>query len=108
MSKYQRKKSSGSIFARAQLVQARQPLLLVIGLGDPELLFVLHDIRQHSSADEHHVFSPGRVFNPDLELGESLRVALEHPLQIELLDFSFQPGGRPGYMVDPPDSTMCL
>ena len=78
MSKYLERES---IFAGAKLVQARQPLLLVLGLarvvfknsiqrfhfrkqinkvnhddkdlGDPELLLVLHDIRQHSSADEH-------------------------------------------------------
>ena len=58
----------------------------------------------------HHVFSPGRVFNPDLELGESLSVALmvkiistnmkkminhlEHSLQIELLDLPLQPGRK--------------
>merc|ERR1719192_1097019 len=94
-SKYRkRKKSSRSIFAWAKLVQAGQPLLLVLGLGDPELLFVLHDIGQHSSANEHHIFSPGRVFNPDLELGESLRVALEDSLQIELLDLPLQPGRK--------------
>ena len=63
----------------------------------------------------HHIFSPGRVFNPDLELGETLRVALmikiihtinhhelqkktithlEHSFQIELLDLPLQPGGK--------------
>ena len=37
----------------AELVEHCQPLLLVLGLGHPELLLVLHHVSQHSAADEH-------------------------------------------------------
>ena len=52
-----------------------QTLFLVFGTQHPEFVAVLHDLGQHSSTEEDHVFSARRVFNPDLEF---LRIQMEH------------------------------
>ena len=41
-------------------------LLLVVGLGHPELAAVLHDVRQHGAPQEHRVLPTGRVLDPQL------------------------------------------
>merc|ERR1711892_1001664 len=83
-----------SLPARAQLHQHVQPLLLVFGLRHPKLLLVLHNISQYCSTNKDHVLPPGRIFNSNLELGQSLRVTLKHPLQVQLLDLPLQPAGQ--------------
>ena len=76
------------IFSGSQFIQNIKTFFFVLGFGHPELFFVLHDISQDSSSNEDHVLPPGRVLNPDLELGESLCVSLENSLKVQLFDLS--------------------
>ena len=48
--------------------QARDALLLKVALGEPKVLLVLHDIRQHGAAEEHHVLATRGILDADLEL----------------------------------------
>lgn len=50
-----------------KLLKHAHTLLLILLPRQPEVLLVLHDVSQHSSTQEHHVFAPWRIFNPDLE-----------------------------------------
>ena len=45
----------------------------------------------NSTAPTSHVLPPWRVLDADLELGEAVGVALEHALQVQLLDLPLQP-----------------
>ena len=83
-----------SLLTSPQFVDDFHALLFVFGFGHPELLFVLHDVSQDSSSNEDHVLPPGRILNPDLELGESLCVSLENSLKVQLLDLPLQPAGQ--------------
>lgn len=51
----------------AELLQHPGPFLLVLVPRHPEVVFVLHDVSQHGTAQEHHVFTPRGVLYPDLE-----------------------------------------
>lgn len=51
----------------SEFFQHTDSFLLVLLPGQPEVVLVLHDVGQHGSAQEHHVLSPGRILNPDLE-----------------------------------------
>ncbi len=52
----------------SQLLQHSRPFLLVLLPCHPEVVLVLHDVGQHGAAQEHHVFTPGRVLDADLKL----------------------------------------
>ena len=52
----------------SQLGEHPQSLFVVLLLCHPEGVLVLHDVCQHGSTQEHHVFPPRRVLNADLEL----------------------------------------
>ena len=56
-----------SVSSRAQLLQRPRALFLPLGLLYPHVLFVGHDVREHSSTEENHVPSPWRIFDADLE-----------------------------------------
>lgn len=51
----------------SEFFQHTDSFLLVLFPGQPEVVLVLHDVCQHGSAQEHHVLSPGRILDPDLE-----------------------------------------
>ena len=51
----------------SEFLQHADSFLLVLLAGQPEVVLVLHDVGQHGSAQEHHVLSPGRVLDADLE-----------------------------------------
>jgi hypothetical protein len=57
-----------NLIPSAKLVQCSHTLLVPFGLGDPESLPVLHDISQHGTSEEDHVFSPWGVLDTDLEV----------------------------------------
>ena len=46
---------------------ARDTHLVVLPLGDPEVLLVLHDLGEHSSTEENHVLAARGILNADLE-----------------------------------------
>lgn len=52
----------------SKFLQCCQALFVVLCLAQPEGVFVFHDVGQHRAAQKHHVLSPGRVLNSDLEL----------------------------------------
>lgn len=52
----------------SQFLQHRQAFLVVLGLAQPEGVLVFHYVGQHCAAQEHHVFTPGRVLDADLKL----------------------------------------
>lgn len=51
----------------SEFLQHADSFLLVLLAGQPEVVLVLHDVGQHGAAQEHHVFTPGGVLDPDLE-----------------------------------------
>lgn len=52
----------------SQLLQRSQAFFLVLRPVQPEGVLVFHDVGQHRAAQEHHVFTPGRVLDADPKL----------------------------------------
>lgn len=52
----------------SQFLQHSQTFFIVLGFGQPEGVLVFHDVGQHGATQEHHVLTPGRVLDADLEL----------------------------------------
>lgn len=57
----------GLVLAPAELVERAHALLEPLLARHPELLAVLHDVREHGAAEEDHVFPARRVLDADLE-----------------------------------------
>lgn len=56
-----------SILSPTQLLQRPSTLLEPLLSRYPKVVAVLHDIRENSSTEEHHVFSTRRILDPDFE-----------------------------------------
>jgi len=82
-------------------LEAFDALLVVFFLGDPEFLFVSHDVGQVSASQEDHVLPSRGVLDPELELAtlvalEQFRFALEDAFDIELFEVLFEARGETG------------
>lgn len=63
------------VLAAPELVQRTNPLLEPFLASDPELLALLHDIREHRATEEDHVLPAWGVLDADLKfLYESIKV----------------------------------
>lgn len=113
------------LVSSTQLVKGSDALFLPLCFRDPECLLVLHNVCQDSTAQEHHVLSPGWVFDSDFEV--LMTVSMER-LRVgeSRLTFNLDPSpprtrvkyscfisfsnldGNPGYIDDPPERTICL
>jgi hypothetical protein len=115
----------------AELVESPNTLFFPLGPCDPECLLVFHDIGQDGSSKEDHVFSTRGIFDSDFEVLSSTsvppfcpRAALKSCDHMGQLTFKRLPprtrvryscfisfsrrDGKPGYIDEPPDRTMCL
>ncbi|KAI3478475.1 hypothetical protein L1887_59529 [Cichorium endivia] len=78
----------------AQTVEARLALFVPLCTRDPEALSVLHNVGEHGAAEEDHVLSARRIFDPDLEVLEARAVVVEDAGEVELLHLLFQTAGQ--------------
>ena len=60
-------KSQEVILRFPNFINNSQSLFIILFLGHPELLSILHDICQHRSTQKHHMFTTRRIFNVDFE-----------------------------------------
>ena len=61
------KKSQEVSLRSPNFINNSQSLFIILFLGHPELLSILHDISQHRSTQKHHMFTTRRIFNVDFE-----------------------------------------
>lgn len=115
------------IVASPQFIQRSDALLEPFFSRYPELVTTFHNVRQHGTSQEHHVFPSRRIFDFDFEFltkiceADSTKTQKSKTVTFNLVGSPpktrvryncfislSRREGRPGYMLDPPESTMCL
>ena len=120
---------AGCKLRSAHLLQYIQTFLFILLFGHPKFVSIFPYFRQNGASNENHVLSGRRVFNSDFEFlewkktGMRLMVLAGNRYKLtDNLSMSFLSTrsrynclisrsnrlGRPGYIVEPPDRTMCL
>jgi len=106
-------RSTISSLSTETLVEAFHTFLVVFLLGDPEFLLVAHDVGQIGTTQEDHVLSSGRIFDSELEFAalvssfEQFGFSFQNTFDVEFLEVLFEARRSPGYMLLPPERTMC-
>ncbi|KDR15590.1 hypothetical protein L798_10535 [Zootermopsis nevadensis] len=90
----------------SQLLEHTNTLLLIFFVGHPKRVPVLHHFSQNSATDEYHVLTPRRVFNANFKFLSTKKKKYGKMYSCLISRSSLL--GNPGYIVEPPDNTICL